>query len=187
MMRMLGNRLLLWVEPLSAPARQWLQAELAPRYEQLERREQRLVVVATTLLPLMLLLFLVILPMQDRQIQLRHSVAALQLQAREASQLAAQLLASGGGKALQPVNVLSSVERIARQSNVRQYMTRIRPQNRPDNKGQFLMVQLKSAPYKDIVRFVDALAKAKLNLSSMKIKAAGSAGLAHAQAVIGSL
>jgi len=81
---------------------------------------------------------------------------------------------------------LSAVERIARESHVRQYMTRIRPQNSPGSKDQQLMVQLKDAPYQDIVRFMNALAQAKMALNSMKIQAGESAGLVHAQALIGS-
>ena len=135
---------------------------------------------------LIFLVFLVILPMQDRQHELRQSVAALALKAAEAEHLAHRLIASGGAKNVQPVNVLSAVERIARESHVRQYMTRIRPQNSPGSKDQQLMVQLKDAPYQDIVRFMNALAQAKMALNSMKIQAGESAGLVHAQALIGS-
>jgi len=185
MIASLRERILAGAEPLWVPVQKWIQAELAPRYEQMEKREQRLVLTAACLLPVLLLVFLIIFPLQDRQKELRQSVTALQLQAMEADQLAQQLIASGGSKGTQPVNVLSSVERIARESKVRQYMTRIRPQSTPDARGQQLMVQLKNAPYQDIVRFVDALAREKLELNSMKIQAGESAGLTHVQAVIG--
>jgi len=187
MITVLRQRVAVAIDPLWGPMRSWIQSELLPRYQQLERREQLLLLVTAVLLPLMLLIFLVILPMQDRQTELRQSVAALKLQAVEAEQLAQRLLASGGGaKGVAPVNVLASVEQIARQNRVRRYMTRIRPQNSPGSKGQRLMIQLKNVPYQDLVRFVDALARAKLHINSMKVRRGASTGLTHVEAVISS-
>jgi len=173
------------VKQLLAPLRQWVNAELAPRYQRLDRREQQLVIAASCLLPVMLLVFMVILPMQDRQRYLRQRVETLQLQAMEARHLARQLLVNGKAKGVQPVSVLASVERMARQSKVREYMTRIRPQNTPGDRGRKLILQLKNAPYSDIVRFIDALSKEELLINSVKIQAGASAGRVHVKMVIG--
>jgi len=173
-------------ESALAPLCQWVNAELLPRYQRLDRREQRLVVTASCLLPAMALVFLVILPMQDRQKDLRQSVAALKLQAMEAGQLARRLLVSGKVKTSeQPMNLLASVERMARRNKVREYMTRIRPQNTPGAKGKKLMLQLKNAPYSDMIHFVDALSKAKMTITSIKIQTGASAGRVHVKMVIG--
>jgi len=171
--------------PLLASLHQWVNTELAPRYQRLNRREQWLVITVSCLLPVMLLVFMVILPMQDRQRELRQSVATLKLQAEEAGHLARRLIAGSGVKSAHPINVLADVERIARRNKVREYMTRIRPQNIPNARGQNLMLRFRNAPYSDMIRFVEALSKAKLAINSMKIQAGTSAGQVHVQAVIG--
>jgi len=181
----LRSSILMLTDSVRAPAVEWIQAELAPRYHQLEGREQRLIIVTAMLLPLLMLIFLLILPMQDRQAALHVSVEALKQQATEAGQLATQLIANGGSAQTAPVNLLSGVEKIARQTSVRAYMTRIRPQNTPGSKGKQLMVELKDAPYQAVIRFADALAMAKLGMESLKIQRGKSDGLVHVQAVIG--
>jgi len=172
------------LDKLIAPARHWLQQEIAPRFGQLELREQRLVLAAAVLLPLMMVVFLVVLPMQDRRALLQQHMLAMQQQAMQAEALAEQLLASGGAKTEQPVSLLAHVERIARQTGVRRYMTRIRPQQTPGSKGERLMLQLKNVPYQDVLRFTDSLVRSKLNVISMKIQTGNSAGMTHVQAVI---
>ncbi|MDQ6992719.1 MAG: type II secretion system protein GspM [Mariprofundus sp.] len=175
------------LEPLLLAVQKTMASDVMPRYMQLELREKYLVLGAAVLLPIMILIFLLILPLQDRQIALQKQAASLHLQAEKAATLAQQLQSGGTQSKAQPVNLLSSVERIAREGAVRQYITRIRPQNRPGDKQQLLMVQLKNAPYQDIVRLMDALGRAKLEIKSMKINATASAGLVHVQTVIGSL
>ncbi len=156
-----------------------------PRYQQLEMREQRLVLGAAILLPLMLLIFAVMLPIQDKQRALRSDLLALQHQAVEAQQLASSIRRQGvSGKPAKTVNVLAAVERLARQFKLRQSMTRIRPQPVAEGRKQRLMLQMKNAPYEQVVRFTQALAAEHLGLSSIKIQQGKSAGLVHVQAVI---
>jgi len=64
--------------------RQRIETELLPRYQQLESREQHLVLIAAVLLPLMLIVFGWLLPLQDRQKALRAELAQVQAQAAEA-------------------------------------------------------------------------------------------------------
>jgi len=162
----------------------WVTAELTPRYRRLGIREQRLLLAISCLLSVMVLVFLIILPVQDQQKQLRQHVAKLQVQAQEAVHLAAQLKADGGVKPTQSVDALAVVERIARQSKVRKYMIHIRPRHMPGVRGQQLMLQIKDAPYADVVRFVEALSKARLVFNSMKIQRGAANGLVHVRAVI---
>ena len=158
------------------------------RYRGLQLREQRLILVAAVLLPLMILVFGIALPLQDRQKALQAELSFLQHQVAEAEQLAERLMAAdtkqqNGGK---PANLMTAVERLARQGKVREYMTRIRPQASTDSQSQSLMLQLKNVPYKTAIGFVDAIAREHLGLSSIKIQAGKSTGLVHLQAVINS-
>jgi general secretion pathway protein M len=154
------------------------------RYRGLQLREQRLILAAAVLLPVMILVFGIALPLQDRQKALQAELVTMQQQAADTEQLAERLVAmdtkqQNGGK---PKNLMTTVERLARQGKVRKYMTRIRPQ--ASTGGQKLMLQLKNIPYKTAIGFVDAIAREYLGLSSIKIQAGKSAGLVHLQAVI---
>jgi type II secretory pathway component PulM len=167
--------------------REAVQARLAPRYQQLAIREQRLVLTAAVLLPGIILIFGVLLPMQDRRMALKNELSALRLQVEEAERISGQLAANaarGRTGDQKPVNLMSAVEGLARQSKVRKFMTRIRPQNSLAKNKQQLMLQLKNAPYKASIEFAHALALQQLGLESMKIQAGKSPGLVHVQAVI---
>lgn len=168
-------------------AKSWAQSRIVSRYQQLESREQSLMLAAAVILPLAILIFGILLPMQDNRKAIQKDLTQLQQQAETAEMLATQLVKSGTGKkAEQKVPLLAMVERLARQAKVREFMTRIRPQPLLDGASQRLMLQLKNAPFEAMIRFVDVLARQHLGLSRMKIQAGKSAGLVHVQAVISS-
>jgi len=180
----LRSRLMDAVSPWQIRARAVMVNEVQPRYQQLVPREQRLLLAAAVLLPLMVLWFGIVLPLHDRQQALQADLVVLQQQAGEAQYLATQAGKQGNGdKAAQPVNLLASVEQLARQLQLREFMTRIRPQ--PAAEGvQRLMLELKDAPYERVIRFSHALANENLELYSMKIQIGAAGGLVHVQAVI---
>jgi len=166
--------------------RQRIEAQLLPRYQQLDGREQRIVFVAAVILPLMLIVFGVLLPLQDRQEILRTELAQVQAQVAEAEGLAVYLnkhAAEQKGAGAGSGNLLSLVERMARQTQVRSYMTRIKPNNSPDGHEQ-LMVRMRDAPYDATLRFIHALASRHLGLNSLKLQAADAPGHLHVRAVI---
>ena len=167
-------------------AQSWLQSRILPRYQQLEMREQRVLLAAAVILPMAILIFGILLPMQDKQAALQAELAGLQQQAETAEALAIQLAESETTekKTGEQAPLLATVERLARLSKAREYMTRIRPQPSVSGTGQRLMLQLKNVPFEANVRFVDALAREHLDLNSMKIQAGTSAGLVHVQAMI---
>lgn len=165
----------------------WFEEKLLSRYQQLEGREQRIVLVAALLIPQMIIVFGLILPLKERQDALRSEVAAVQLKVAEAERLAlyltknaVSLKASGGGGE----NLLSIVERLARQTSVREFMTRIKPQPSLNSGEQQLMLNIKDAPYDAILSFIHALASHNLGLSSLKLQATDSPGRVHVSAVI---
>ena len=167
-------------------AQNWLQSQLLPRYQQLEIREQRVLLAAAVILPMAILIFGILLPMQDKQKALQAELAALQQQAETAEALAIQLVesVSTGKQTGEQTPLLATVERLARHSKARKYMTRIRPQPSVSGTGQRLMLQLKNVPFDANIRFIDALARENLGVNSMKIQAGTSAGLVHVQAMI---
>ncbi len=176
----LMNVFLPWQARLSS----LLEAEVLPRYRQLAIREQRLVLTASLMLPLMFVIFALILPIQDKQHALRGELASLQKRAAEAQKLAALLVRQGGPKAAKPVNILAAVERLASKFKLRKTMTRIRPQPVSAGQGQSLILQMKNAPYDQVIRFIYTLVEEHLDLNSMKIQQGKSAGLVHVQMVI---
>ncbi len=166
--------------------RQRIEEQLLPRYQQLEAREQHIVLAAAILLPLMFMVFGLLLPLQDRQQALRVELAQVQAQATEAKALARYLKQHAAeqkkaGTAAE--NLLTLVERMARQTQVRSFMTRIKPNNSPDGHEQ-LMIYMKDAPYDGTLRFIHALAGHHLGLKMLKLQAADAPGHVHVRAVI---
>jgi len=166
--------------------RQRIETEILPRYQQLESREQRIVLIAAVVLPLMLIVFGWLLPLQDRQQALHAELAQVQARAAEAEELARYLQLHAaeqkrGGAASE--NLLSLVERMARQTQVRSFMTRIKPSQSPGGHEQ-LMVSMKNAPYDATLRFIHALASRHLGLKTLKLQAADAPGHIHVRAVI---
>jgi len=166
--------------------RERLEASLLPRYQQLESREQRVLLFAAIVLPLILVVFGLLLPLQDHQQALQKQLTAAQIQAAEAEQLAlflsqhaSELQSSGGVQQ----NLLTTVEGLARQTSVRSFMVRIKPHTLPDGSEQ-LMLRMKDAPYDATLRFIHALASHKLGLSSLKLQPAKVSGHIHVRAVI---
>ena len=166
--------------------RQRMETELLPRYQQLEIREQRLLLIAAVVLPLLLLVFGLLLPLQDSQKELRAQLAQVQTQAAEAEHLAQALVkqgAAGKGAGVASGNLLTVVDQLARKTQVRRFMTRIKPNRTPDGHEQ-LMVRMKDAPYDATLRFIHALADHHIGLNSLKLQAADNPGHIHVRAVI---
>ncbi len=158
-----------------------VEQELLPRYQALAPREQRLLLFSALFLFLTILLFGIVLPLEDERKAMLENVNALKLQAAEARQLADQL--QNGVRAPVVGSIMSEVDRIARSSGVRKFMTRIKPQ--PGMKGsRNLLLQMKSAPYREMVAFISALTDRGMGLSQLKLQAAGRPGYVHLQAVI---
>ncbi len=171
---------------LILPVQQRIEAEWLPRYQQLDRREQRLLLGAAVLLPILIVVFGLILPMQDSQQALRADLSRVEKQAVEAEQLAHYLIKHPAHKqnAANSGHLLTTVEQLARKTGVRQYMTRLKPQNSPDGASQRLMIRMKDVPYDATLRWVDALAKAHAGLKSLKIQATDKPGYIHVRAML---
>jgi type II secretory pathway component PulM len=158
--------------------------KLAPHYDALGESEQRTVKIAATLLPLIIFIFGVVLPIMDTHKALQHDVTVLAQQVAEANQLA-DILASKPkqqGNA-NTNNILSDVDKLARQAGVRSYMTRLRPQQIM-GAGQRLQTQIKNVPYQQLTRFIAMLEQNGYHFTTLKIQEAG-AGVVHMQASIG--
>jgi type II secretory pathway component PulM len=178
------SSLLLRLSPWQAKANEWLEDALMPRYRQLASREKRLILFTAVLLPLMLLWFGLVSPLHDRKQSLLAEVIVLKQQAMVAQSLAGKISQQGNvGNAARPANLLASVERLARQLQLREYMTHIRPQP-VVNGPQRLMLELKDAPYDRVLSFSHALALENLELDSIKIQFGSSAGLVDVRTVI---
>ena len=148
-------------------SRLW-QEQLAPRYQQLAPREQLIIKLAAVLLPLMVLVFGLYLPVQDRLHALNRQVAKLHSDVLEAQALADRLK-QGGGRPAGQENALAVVERIAGSTGVRQSITRIKPQPSMGG-GQSLMVHFATVPYQDAVRFIGELDANGLTVTRAKMR-----------------
>ena len=151
-----------------------------PYYQGLAEREQRLLLFAATALPLMLLIFGLMLPLNDALIAKKQALASLQTQAQEAEMLAIQLQQQGD----QPErgNSMSIVDQQARQAGVRQFITNLRPQM--SGTEARLWIQMRNAPYHETVQFLEALAKQGVSLTQVKLQKGEQAGFVHLQAVV---
>jgi len=165
---------------------QRVEAAWLPRYQQLDNREQRLVLIAALLLPILIIIFGLMWPLKDRQDVLRTNLAAVEKRAVEAEQLAQYLIRHPhtGQSAGVTDHLLTTVEQLARKTGVRQYMTRIKPQASPDGSEQRLMISMKDAPYDATLRWVHALAGAHAGLKRLKIQAADVPGHIHVLVIL---
>jgi len=177
------------IDQIGQPIREKLNAlwqdKLAPRYHALSEREQRTVLIAAVLLPFIVLVFGVVLPMLDANKAYKAELSRLSTQVAEANHLADLLASQPRSATTRPNNnnMLGQVDNIARQAGVRDFMTRLRPQQVLGDK-QRLHAQLKQVPYQKFTRFITMLEKQGYRISQLKIQAAGK-GIVHAQATIG--
>ena len=172
----LGRMADTWRERL----REVMAERVAPRWGALEARERRVIVGGVALLLPVMLVFGVFLPLHDANQRLRRELPALQAQAEEAERLA-RLVARGGRKAAGG-DVLSTVERLAREAGVRERLTRIQPL--PGGDGRSLMLAFRDMPYPALPRFVQRLAEAGVGLVEMRVQRAGAPGRVHARLVV---
>lgn len=159
------------------------QQRFAPRYDALAESEQRIIKIAAIVLPIIIFIFGIVLPVADKNTALKNDVQKLSAQVAEANQLADVLVKKPKQQGANNSNLLSHVDNLARQSGVRQFMTRLRPQPVIGGKQQ-LQTQIKNAPYKSIAAFIAKLESSGLNVSRIKIQAV-SAGIVNVQATIG--
>jgi len=174
------------ISALKDPIQQFIAEHISPRYQQLESREQTIVMAAAIILPLLIMVFGWMLPLNDSQKALHKELILAQTQAIEADQLATYLLAhaadptSNSGTS----NLLTSVEQLARQQHIRQFISRIKPQRSLKNNKQSLMLRLKNVPYDHILRFIHALAEKGLNLKTLKLQTSKTPGIVQAHIII---
>ncbi|HIP07155.1 MAG TPA: hypothetical protein EYG66_04715 [Mariprofundaceae bacterium] len=159
------------------------QQRFAPRYDALAESEQHIIKIAAIILPIIIFVFGVALPVADKNTALKNDMQKLSSQVAEANQLADVLNKKTKQQGANKSNLLSHVDNLARQSGVRQFMTRLRPQPVIGGKQQ-LQTQIKNAPYKSVAAFSTNLENNGLNITRIKIQAV-SAGIVNVQATIG--
>lgn len=170
-----------WIQMIRLRAGGLLEAELLPRFQALAPREQKMVLTAAIVVPLMILIFGLLLPLHDaRKLQEDH-VSLLAGQVDEAKQLAAMITA-GVGKRFSG-SLLSTVDRSAAERGVKKFMTHIRPQPEVDGSQQ-ITLQLKDAPYQSVISFLLNLEQQGMAVEAVQIRAAKVSGTVHLQATI---
>lgn len=155
----------------------WRQHVL-PRYRQLQQREQRLLLGTGMVLPLLVLVFGLWLPLRDEADAMHAAMPDLQAQLAEANMLAGKVTAggsAGGAKTAAQGDLLTRVDTVARSSNIRQFITRIKPQ--PGLSGQSVLVQLRKLPYADAVRFLAGMAGQGVNCERARLSDVEANGL----------
>jgi len=172
-----------WAELQNKVFNLW-DTKVSPHYQALDEREQKVVRIAAIALPLIIFVFGILLPTLDKNAALRANIATLAVQVHEANQLADSLAANPQvAQAGNESNLLGTVDKLARQTGVRSFMTRLRPQQVMGGE-QRLQTQIKDAPYAKVADFLATLERSGLPVDQLKIQAS-SEGLVHMQAVIG--
>lgn len=167
---------------LNPVLQQWL-ARAGDYFAGLSQRERRLLMVAMVALPFLILVFGVWLPIKDATAGREKYLQQLEVQWREAQELADRLVASGQRKKKGKQDLLSVVEGEAAKTNARSYIKRIRPQASMDGQER-LQVLLHEVPYPTLVRFLDALARQGVLVARSKLRAAESPGLVHVELLL---
>ncbi len=175
-----------YVESSLRDLKQSIQQQILPRYQQLESREQMIVLLAAIVLPVMIMIFGIILPLHDTQQALHKELRIVQSKAAEADRLASYLKKHGtvSESANSAESLLTTVERLARQTSVRRFIARIKPQSSPNTQQQQLMLRMKAVPYDAALRFIHALAERGLGLKSMKLQRTKAPGMVNLYAMI---
>ena len=168
-------------ELLQPISRIW-HSELLPRYQQLAPREQWVLKFAATFLPVMILVFGIYMPLQDKLEALGVQVAKLEGQRSEAQMLADHLQQSGGASRPSESG-LTIVERVASSTNVRKSITRIKPQPAL-NGARSLMVHFSEVPYVDALRFIAELGASGLSVTRAKLRATETPGVVNIELIV---
>ena len=148
------------------------------RYASLQPREQRVLLVAAVLLPLLVFVFGVWLPLRDRVRALEASLPHDSARLLEVQMLAVEA-GKHSGKSPARGDLPSMVERQSRAAGIRTFITRIKP--RPAASGvQRVAVQLRKAPYAGVVRFLSGMAALGVSVPRVKLADVARNGLVDA-------
>ena len=150
------------------------------RYASLQPREQRVLLVAAVLLPLLVFVFGIWLPLRDRARQLEASMPDYSARLVEARRLVVEA-GKNGGKTPARGDLLSMVERQSRAAGIRQFITRIKPQPAASGVNRVLL-QLRKAPYAKVVRFLSGMAGVGVSVSRVKLSDVAHNGLVDVDA-----
>jgi len=151
------------------------------RYRQATPRERQLVLGAAVMLPVVLLVFGFWLPLKDRQQALRIQVRQLESRLYEASTLADTVSNKGHEEHRSLVHLIDNAARHAR---VQPYIVRIRPQPGLDKRQSRLLVSIRHAPFRLVVRFLASLAARDAYFSAFKLYPATGHGQVNADMTI---
>jgi len=166
----------LWVNVSRRPRDLWRSYGL-PWYQHLQQREQHLVMLAAVIIPLLVFVFGLWLPLRDEAQSIRSAMPGLQAQLAEA-QLLAGRVAKGGASAADQDDLLTVVDAVARSSHIRRFITRIKPQ--PGVRGQRVLLQLRKAPYANVVRFLAQMASSGVSTERARLNDVDGKGLVDA-------
>jgi len=153
-----------------------------PYYQSLAAREQRVLLFAAVVLPAMLFIFVILLPLNDAKNSKQIALQVLQKQVNEAERLAVHLQDKGTIQ-MGKENTMSVVDQVARTVQVRQFITRLRPQIGSHGR-QRLLIQMRVTPYDKAVVFFEALSERGLSLMQVKFQQSEQQGFIHVQAVV---
>lgn len=150
-----------------------VQEQWGPRYAALQPREQLIVKVGAVILPCIILLFGIILPLQDKQSMLQGNVTALLKQAHEAELLATTLQQHTVQTGPKPAtgSLLSQMDVLASDLGLRSHVTQMRPQSSMDGKPR-LRVLMKSIRYEEAADLLLAIDRTGLTVQQMKMQKA---------------
>ncbi len=168
---------------------QWLLLQEAwqARYHQLQPREQRMLLFAALILPLILFWFGLWLPLQDRHDQLMQTLKTSQQQADEAVMLAKHLQQSDRQRTPEVAtgSLLSRIDKLIAARHLRQTVKQMKPQPGMDGK-QRLRLSFKPLTYAKASRFLLAVEQQGLPIEQMKMERQES-GYVRLQLLIGPL
>lgn len=142
------------------------------RYRELAVREQRILLAAAILLPVILVIFGLWLPLQDRHAELQHQLIKAQQQADEALALARVLQASVGkaGDRKQPSgSLLSRVDALISELQLRQAVKQLRPQASMDGK-QRIRVSFNPILWEKAAEFLKVVEERGMHPEQMKLE-----------------
>ena len=152
-----------------------LRTSVLTYYQACAPREQKLLIVTSVLLPLVIVVFGLILPTYDRITELEHEVAIAKQQFSEARAIAEKLQKNPGAVAPRG-DTLVIVERVSRELQIRKFITHMKPVASLGGKKS-LMIQMKGLPYSGAIRFLSRIGGVGISLEQLKLRSTDRSGI----------
>lgn len=170
-----------WRFQLPASVKIFWQDHVLVYIQRLQPSEQRTLKWGVLGLVVVVVVFGMVLPLRDAKQSLQLNVKVFAKDAAQAQSLAARLQSQSVPTFTG--DAMSTLDALAKEHDVRQFLTHIRPQPREGNQKYFIF-QLRDVPFVDALKMLQAVQSTGLQFTELKLQRATKDGVVHVKAVV---